>query len=205
MKIDVAGSTGDLSDIGALAFTSANGVRAFAASVAASGIDAPVFTVGPASAVAASAAGLHAPMAAAGDVESLAELIDATAKAAPFRGPVLHIAGSDRAGDLIALLAARSIPARRVVLYRAAPAATLSASAALALTDAAEPIAVALFSPRTARLFIEQVSAAGFFDRLANAIAVCLSPSVAEAAATAPWLEIRVAAELSAASMISTL
>lgn len=205
MEILVSGAACDLSGVGALAFTSANGVRALAASVSLMDVDLPVFTVGPATAAAARAAGFRSVVAAEGDVESLARLIGAAADRASFSGPVMHIAGADRAGDLAAMLAARNVPARRAVLYLASPACRLTPEAAAALSDYSSRVAVALFSPRTARLFIDLAQGARVIDHLRRAIALCLSPAVADTAAVATWFEVRVASEFSAEGMISEL
>ena len=88
-----------LAGAGGLAFTSANGVRAFARLT--SRRDLPAFAVGRVSAAEATEAGFSDVAAASGDVESLAAVIaDAAGR---LNGPVAHIAGSERRGDLIAL------------------------------------------------------------------------------------------------------
>jgi len=68
--------TVDLAGIAALAFTSANGVEAFARLSAAR--DLPVFAVGEATARAARSMGFAEPVSADGDVEALAALIART-------------------------------------------------------------------------------------------------------------------------------
>jgi uroporphyrinogen-III synthase len=102
----------ELERVGALAFTSANGVRAFAA---VSGTrDLPVFAVGDATAAAAGAAGFRAVRSAAGNVEALARTL---AAAGPFGGPVLHVAGARRAGDLAGALAATGLETHTITAY----------------------------------------------------------------------------------------
>src|SRR5690606_13464070 len=122
----------ELSDARALAFTSANGVRAL---VHAAGHALParldVFAVGDATAQAARAAGFARVTAAGGDVGSLAAAI---VEAGMSRdGVVLHVAGRDRAGDLVGLLQAEGIAARRLVLYAAEWTGALSPAARAAL------------------------------------------------------------------------
>lgn len=101
-----------LEGVAALAFTSANGVSAYAALEARR--DLPVFTVGDATAEAARAAGFSRVASAGGDVEALIALI---ADAAP--GPVLHAGARQPAGDLIGGLAARGVTGRAAPLYEA--------------------------------------------------------------------------------------
>jgi len=100
----------------ALAFTSANGVRALMhTALPAGALALPVFAVGPASADAARQAGFGTVSTAAGDVASLAELIG---RSFAGDGAVLHISGSDRAGDLAELLAKSDVEARRALMAK---------------------------------------------------------------------------------------
>lgn len=186
----------DLEKIGALAFTSTNGVRAFASLSALRRHE--VYAVGDATAEAARAAGFASVVAAQGDVESLAALI---AKSKPT-GPLLHLAGSERAGDLVRLLARRGVEARRAVIYDAAEIEDLAPQAKAVLAESNENPAVVLFSPRSAHLFLAQASRAGLADRLKNAFALCLSLDVAAAAGAAKWAEIRVAETRDADAMV---
>lgn len=94
----------DLTGVTALAFTSANGVEAFARLTPAR--DLPVFAVGEATAQAAHAAGFARPSSADGDVEALARLIAET-----HPGPVLCVGAREPAADLPALLAEAGVDA----------------------------------------------------------------------------------------------
>lgn len=132
-------ATLDLSGIAAVAFTSAQGVRAFAALT---DTRLPAFTVGEATAEAARAAGFDSVRSADGDVAALAELI---AGADP--GPVLHAGALHPAGDLTGDLAARGLSARAVALYDTLP---VEPAAALARLD--EIGVVLVHSPRAAAL-----------------------------------------------------
>ena len=98
----------------ALAFTSRNGVRAFAALSRERAL--PVFTVGHATAEAARAAGFAAVDSADGDVAALAELI--ARRRGDFEGMVLYAAPESPAGDLVSALKAQGLPARVQVVYR---------------------------------------------------------------------------------------
>lgn len=98
----------------ALAFTSANGVRAFA--VLSPARDRRAYAVGEATAEACRAAGFADVRAAGGDVQALAALILSDRPAA-----VLHAAPAQPAGDLVGDLAAAGLPARAVALYETVP------------------------------------------------------------------------------------
>ena len=107
----------DLDGVGALAFTSANGVRAFAARCPDRGL--PVFAVGAATAEAARAAGFAAVASAEGDVNALADLI--AGAQSRFAGAVLAPGPREPAGDLPRALAAQGISARALALYETLP------------------------------------------------------------------------------------
>lgn len=107
----------DLRGVAALAFTSANGVRAFADASGERGLK--VFAVGAATAQAARKAGFKSVLSADGDVEALAEGI--AARRGELRGAVLHPGAVDLAGDLAGALEKHRVEARRVVLYESAP------------------------------------------------------------------------------------
>lgn len=191
-----------LSGIGAVAFTSANGVRALAH--AAGPVALPVFAVGEATAREAEARGFHVAGVGAGNVESLARLIAQAAEAGAFEGAALHAAGSERAGDLAGALARAGVPARCESLYEARPVGALTPAAAQALRQGKE-VWAALFSPRSASLFIEAVDRAGLREDLKRAGALCLSDAVAKAARRTRWAQIAVAPDRSAEAMIAAL
>ncbi|MGH6971687.1 MAG: uroporphyrinogen-III synthase, partial [Caulobacteraceae bacterium] len=107
----------DLDGVAALAFTSANAVAAFAARHAER--DLPVFAVGDATAAAANAAGFARVESAGGDVAALAALL--AERRAQLSGDVLYLAPSEPARDLVELLTARGVGARRVALYETVP------------------------------------------------------------------------------------
>ena len=88
-----------LEGITALAFTSANGVRAFAGKTARR--DLPSFVVGPVTGTTAEEYGLKIAGMADNNVESLAGVI---AQHLNETDQVLHVAGTHRAGDLAAAL-----------------------------------------------------------------------------------------------------
>ena len=157
----------DLTDVAALAFTSVNGVAAFAR--ASSDRTRRVFAVGDRTAAAARDAGFGRVDSADGDVGALAGLILGAAR--DLDGAVLHPAALEPAGDLLSPLIAAGLTARRLALYESVardPAPeTLAAIGTLT--------AVLLHSPRAALRL-----AALLADRPAPDLkALCLSPAVA--------------------------
>lgn len=135
----------DLTGVDALAFTSANGVRAYA--TLGGPTDRPAFAVGPATAEAARAAGFGEVAAAEGDVASLGRLI---ARARP--ACVLHLGPAEPAGDLVGDLARAGVKARAAALYETLP---LRPEAALAAAAAGELEAVLVHSPKAARVLAD--------------------------------------------------
>jgi uroporphyrinogen-III synthase len=109
----------DLHDVRALAFTSANGVRAFAA--ASPERDFRVFAVGAATAEAAKAAGFRSVLSGDGDVAALAARI-ATRSLELRGGVVLNPGPVEPAGDLAGALQKAGVEARAVALYDTVPA-----------------------------------------------------------------------------------
>jgi uroporphyrinogen-III synthase len=107
----------DLAGAGALAFTSANGVRAFSARSDVRHL--PVFAVGAATARSARSAGFENVSSAEGDVAALAVSIQAAPRQSGF---ILHIGAAEPAGDLAGALTAMGIPTRRLDVYESVEA-----------------------------------------------------------------------------------
>jgi uroporphyrinogen-III synthase len=171
----------DLAGIGAIAFTSANAVRAFAERWPPP--DLPVFAVGGATARAAQASGFARVQSADGDVAALARLI--VERRGDLSGPVLHPSAAEAAGDLTGDLAAAGVAARRLALYETV-LRTPGPSAAGLL--AGEVIAL-LHSPRAARALADWIAGRDA-ERLT---ALCLSPAVAAALDDAKIARVRAA------------
>jgi uroporphyrinogen-III synthase len=161
----------DLADVTSVAFTSANGVRAFAARSAAR--DLPVFAVGKGTAKAARDAAFADVTASNGDVLALAEAI-------PPGGVVLHAGAAEPAADLVLALGGRGIAARGLVVYRTVPA-TLS-EADLATTAGAD--FVLLQSAKAARAFRDLGLDGPRPICLSSAIAILLEETTVAAAPT---------------------
>ena len=154
----------DLSPFSNLAFTSANGVEAFARLTGERGL--PVFAVGDATAKAARARGFADVSSADGDVGDLGALI-----AAKARGPVLWAGAASPAGDLVGRLRARGVTVTGLAVYETVERAPVAAT--LARLDG--PMTVLLHSPRAARALAGIVR-----DRPPAALrCLCLSDAVA--------------------------
>ncbi len=173
----------DLDGVSALAFTSQNGVAAFAALSPAR--DLPVFTVGEATAEAARGQGFRAVRSAGGALADLAALLIAEA---PRDGWLLVPGAREPAGDL-ALLAAPAIRVRAVPVYE-----TLD-------TGAAAPGVFDAVLVHSARAALALRSRGPF----AGQIAVVLSAAVAGALGDGSGLEIRVAASPDESALLEAL
>ena len=165
----IAQAAPDLTGIAALAFTSRNGVEAFAGLSGERAL--PVFAVGDATADAARGAGFEDVRSAGGALEDLARLLCEEA-----HGAVLVPGALAPAGDLPARLAGR-VEARTLPVYEAAP------------TGAPAPRAfdaVLVQSPRGA----QALAALGPF---AGQVAVAISQAAAAPLTDASGLDVRVA------------
>jgi uroporphyrinogen-III synthase len=160
----------DLAGVQAVLCTSANGVRALARVSVERGIS--LFAVGEATAERARAEGYLRVESAGGNVEELARL--ACERLLPGRGGLLHVAGSDVAGDLAGMLRDAGFAVDRLVLYEARPAARLSAPTVAALRNGLVDFAL-FFSPRTAAVFARLAEQAGVSAALRTVTAVSIS------------------------------
>jgi uroporphyrinogen-III synthase len=156
----------DLAGVGALAFTSANAVRAFAARNRRR--DLPVFAVGGASAEAARLAGFSQIVSADGNVTALARLI--AGRATALRGAVLHPGAAELAGDMTGALEGAGIEVRAVSLYE-----TVTAEVPPEVLDGLGAIdGVLAHSPKAGRRLAEILRT----RPAPHLTAYCLSPEV---------------------------
>jgi uroporphyrinogen-III synthase len=184
----VPGAGVDLEGAQAVLFTSANGVRAFAAAEARR--DLAAFAVGEATAAAARRVGFARVESAAGRVDDLVRLV--RDRLVPGAGALVHAAGRDVAGDLAGELGRAGFEVRRAVLYTAEAARSLSPDTARAL-KAGEIDAVLFYSARSAQTFRRLVDEAGLAFSLARTAAFGLSQAAIEPVASLPWARIDVA------------
>jgi uroporphyrinogen-III synthase len=171
-----------LDGAGALAFTSRNGVEAFAGRP-----DVPVFAVGDATAALARDAGFADVRSAGGDLHALAALIRAEGRGLS----ILHPAAAEPAGDLAALVG----DAARV---------TTAAVYETVETDATAPEvwdAVLIHSPRAARALAARLPSGPARGR----IAVAISEAAAAPLTSRGFAEVRVAETPTEASLLAAL
>src|SRR5687767_6339926 len=187
----------DLTGVQALLFTSANGVRAFAA--LSPRRDLTVLTVGDGSADAARQAGFATVESAKGDVEALAALVVDRLKAED--GTLFHAAGTVTASDLKTRLEGLGYQVRRAQLYEAKIAAALSTETRANLTLGGID-AVLLFSPRTAATFADLWRTAGS-PSLGRIHALCLSAAVAREIGSLGWAAVEIADRPDLPSMLA--
>jgi len=188
----------ELHGVQGVLFTSANGVRAYAVATDTRAL--PVFAVGDRTADAARASGFELVHSAKGDMNSLAALV--RAKTTPGAGALVHPAGSAVAGDLAKTLGTDGYKVRRVVLYEAQAATSLSVEASAALRAGVVDM-ILFYSPRTAATFVRLAS--GFESNCAAVDTLCLSRAVAKAAQTLIWRNVIVAQTPTQADLLAAL
>ena len=191
---------GALAGAQAVLFTSANGVRAFAA--AGDRFELPAYCVGDASAATARIAGFRFVVSAAGDVADLATLV--ASRLAPGNGALVYAAGRDTAGELDAALAAKGYNLRHVVLYRAVATQVLAPEVAAALRHGEVGLAL-FFSPRSAETFVRLARQAGLAEQCKDVVTVALSAKVAAALSGMPWRAVATARMPNLPSLLAVL
>lgn len=168
----------DLTGVEALAFTSANGVRAFAGLCPERSLK--LFAVGAGTAAAAKAAGFRAIYSADGDVAALALRI--AARRNELKGVVLHPGAAEPAGDLVGDLTAHGVAARGLPLYDA-----VTVTPPADFFDRLAGIEVVLVhSPKAARALAELLKTRD----AAHLRLLCLSQAVARPLARAKVREV---------------
>ena len=190
----------DLTGVQAILATSANGVRALAQRTGRR--DVPLFAVGPQTAQAAQAAGFTTVRSADGDAAALAQAVPSWAS--PKAGALLHAAGADVAGKLAEALTASGFQVRSEVLYDVVTVGEMPANAADEIA-ANRIAAVLLFSPRSARAFVQCLQAAGLAQHASRMIAGCISQATAAELAPLTMKEIRVAERPNQGSLLNCL
>lgn len=196
----IEGAAIELKDIQAILLTSANGVRALARRT--DRRDIPVFAVGDATATTAKSSGFNQVHSAAGNVETLAALVTEMLK--PEAGPLLHVAGSSVAGDLIGMIEAAGFKCTRKVLYEAVAERSLMTSTIAAIKDN-HINAVTLYSPRSAEIFVELIRKARLIRSCQKITAICLSQAVVEKIDELHWQDVLVAPEPNQDSLLELI
>ena len=184
----------------AVVVTSANAPAAIANHPAhAALIKLPVFAVGRRSADACRQAGFTDVVTAGGDLRDLVRLI--VERRADAKGPLLYLAGEDRAADLVGELHGRGIAAEMAVVYRAATAPY--PPELVGALKAGEIDAVLHFSKRSAENYLAGGTQAGIAKQALAVRHLCLSAQIAEPLKAAGTARIVVAAHPDEASLIA--
>jgi uroporphyrinogen-III synthase len=184
----------------AVVLTSANAARAVAGHSRRDELTAlTAFTVGRQTARAACAAGFHRIRSADGDRDDLARLLRAECAEAP--GPLLYLAGEDRAGDLAGELGEAGVPVVTVVAYRAVKAEQFPPAVVAALAERSLD-GVLHFSRRSAESYLACAARAGVGEAALEPVHLCLSAQVAEPLAAAGAAAIRIAPRPDEAAII---
>ncbi len=152
----------------AVCVTSANGLRSLSGPI---NPKLPIFAVGTQSAVAARDRGFEHVTAEGGDVHGLVKNIARTAR--PADGPILYISGSETSGDLQGQLQKSGFSVTRLVTYNAVPQKLDDVASELRTCDG-----VLLYSPRSAKLWIQEMKRLGFGSLLQHMMHYCLSLQV---------------------------
>ncbi len=175
----------DLANFQAIAFTSANGVRAFVHMYQTR--DIPCYAVGEATATEARKAGFQVIFTAGGNVIELAALI--THRLNKASGPILHVSGRDIAGDLSGRLGAAGFQLIRAPLYKAEKSIALTA-AAQNLIKSGQISHIPFYSPRSAKIFMELIRLSHMENHLTEITAICLSSAVSDMISSYSWQKI---------------
>jgi uroporphyrinogen-III synthase len=132
----------------------------------------PFFAIGPQSALEARRQGFDHVHDKGGNVEGLVRMMCKSLN--PENGPVLYLSGSETTGDLEGKLKTQGFSVTRAIVYDALPCAVDNLSSLVAGADG-----VLLYSPRTAKLWLAQVQAAGLSESVKVLKHFCLSANVA--------------------------
>jgi uroporphyrinogen-III synthase len=179
LRVEYLDSGGiDLEGVAALAATSRNGLRALARlrETLRAAIRKPIYVVGPGTEALARQLGFAEVLSADGDSAALAKLL--ALRRGPESGTILHLSGSEPAGDLASPAAATGLHVRVAVLYRMVAAERFSPRT-LNLLQNGEICGALLMSPRTTRIYLALTEAAGIRPSVAPIRHFCLSEAVA--------------------------
>ena len=180
----------------AVVMTSANAARAVAEHPRRAALIArEAFAVGRHTAEAARAAGFRAVHSADGGKDDLADVL--RGRRGEATGPLLYLAGEDRAGDL----ATGGAPVVTVVAYRAVKVQQFAPEVAAALARRTLD-GVLHFSTRSAQAYLDCAARAGIREAALAPLHVCISRQVAQPLAAAGAAAIRIAPRPDESAMI---
>ncbi len=152
--------------------------------------DTPIFCVGDATARRLTGTAFSDIRSAAGDSADLLALLRRELK--PRDGPILYLSGMMIAADIAAALSEAGFEVERRVVYRA-QAIPSAGEAVVAELAAGNIDGVLLFSPRSARLFLDQLRHAKLELMTKEMTAYCISQATAEVAGGLAWRKTAVA------------
>ena len=132
----------------------------------------PFFAIGPQSALEARRQGFDRVHDKGGNVEGLVRVMCKSLK--PQDGPILYLSGSETTGDLEGKLKAEGFTVQRIIVYDAQPCTIANVPELLAGAEG-----VLLYSPRTTKLWVNQINGAKSADRAKDLTHFCLSANVA--------------------------
>lgn len=138
----------------------------------------PVWTVGEATAARARFAGFKVVRSAGGTEADLAALL--AAKAQRDALPLLHLRGQETRGGLARPLRDAGLTLEARIVYEARPLERLTPEAAAAIANHSVN-GVLVFSPRSARLFVDLATGSGVSGGLSHLTGYCISEATAAA------------------------
>jgi uroporphyrinogen-III synthase len=189
-----------LEGVQAVLATSGNGVRGFARRSARR--DIPLFAVGAQTAAIAEQEGFPHIRNARGDTAALVSLVRTELR--PEAGALLHATGTNASSALAAELTQAGFEIRTRVLYDITETPELPTAAVDALRSNSLD-AVLIYSPRSARLFVDRVKRAGLVSSCALLLACCISNEAADALEGLSFAETRIAAHPDQDSLLDLL
>lgn len=170
----------DVSEVNGLIFSSSNGLRFFAEATGAVFTSLPLYVVGSGTADRARALGFHNINFIARDADDLCRFFSKLAMPGRQRDQLLFVRGADVHTDFASVLDPARFTVQSAVVYRAR-AVEWSPEEVAAILAGEKIGAVAFFSQRSARLFLEQAEGRPPLFNLKNAEALCISNEVLEA------------------------
>jgi uroporphyrinogen-III synthase len=194
-KIDV-----NLDGVQALAFSSANGVRAWGPRR--DERDYPVFAVASTTAESARDIGFRRVHSADGNVESLVRLVKRKLK--PEKGALLHVRGIHIAGDMSGELKAAGFTVRETIGYGAVAVDMLGEEAIAAIVSGA-PVSVLIHSARGAKTFLELLGKFGLTRWLDSVTAYGMSENALKPLHGAGFAALRAASSPDEKSLLALL
>lgn len=126
------------------------------------------------------------------------------ARCHPSGGALLHLSGEQVTEGLAEPLAKAGFALGRQVVYRAVAADALTPATVEAVA-ARQLDAVLLFSPRTARIFVELIGSHGLREPITRVAAICLSAAVAQPCREIAWGAVHVAARPELGALLEAL